>query len=149
VERIHQLALTLLEADDLADLLTALQDTLRNRFAAEEVAIVRFKGPMELLYATPARRVERDDAAIAHFANFIKSGKPHCGRLRPPQLEFLFGEHAAEIGSAALIPLGDHAELGMLAVASRSENQFSPTLGTVYLAHIGELVGCALAPRLG
>jgi hypothetical protein len=149
VERIHQLALTLMEADDLSDLLTALQDTLRSRFAAEEVAIVLFKGPAELLYATPARRVEHDDPALAHFTNFIKIGKPHCGRLRPPQLEFLFGERAGEIGSAALVPLGASAELGMLAVGSRSEDQFSPTLGTVYLAHIGELVSCALAPRLG
>lgn len=149
VERIHQLALLLMQADDLSDLLTSLQDMLRNRFAADEVAIVLLKGPTEALYATPARRLERDDAGLAHFATFLKTGKPHCGRLRPPQLEFLFGERAGEIGSAAVIPLGHLAEYGMLAVGSRSEDQFSPTLGTVYLAHIGELVATALAPRLG
>jgi uncharacterized protein YigA (DUF484 family) len=149
VERIHQLALMLMQADDVSDLLTGLQDTLRNRFAAEEVAIVLLKGPTELLYATPARRIERDDPGLAHFATFIKTGKPHCGRLRPPQLEFLFGERAGDVGSAAVIPLGPHAELGILAVGSKSEDQFSPTLGTVYLAHIGELVATALAPQLG
>jgi len=49
---------------------------------------------------------------------------------------------------SALIPLGSRAELGLLAIGARSEDQFAPTLGTVYLTHIGELVATALAPRL-
>lgn len=148
IERIHQLALNLMESTDLSELLTNLQDVLRARFMADEVAIVLFQGAGEALTGTPARRVERTDPPLEHFANFIKAGKPHCGRLRPPQLEFLFGDKAAAIGSCALIPLGPRAELGLLAIGARSEDQFAPTLGTVYLTHIGELVATALAPRL-
>lgn len=148
IERIHQLALTLMESSDLSELLTNLQDVLRSRFLADEVAIVLLQGDAESLAGTPARRVERDDPAIEQFANFIKANKPHCGRLRPPQLEFLFGMRAGDIGSSALIPLGPRAELGLLAIGARSEDQFAPTLGTVYLTHIGELVATALAPRL-
>lgn len=152
IERIHQLALNLMESSDLSELLTNLQDVLRSRFLADEVAIILFssegKGDGALSSASPARRIERSDPPLEHFANFIKAGKPHCGRLRPPQLEFLFGDKAAAIGSCALIPLGPRAELGLLAIGARSEDQFAPTLGTVYLTHIGELVATALAPRL-
>lgn len=152
IERIHQLALNLMESTDLSELLTNLQDVLRSRFTADEVAIVLFapvaNGPAAALAGSPARLVGRDEAPLEHFANFIKAGKPHCGRLRPPQLEFLFGDKAAAIGSCALIPLGPRAELGLLAIGARSEDQFAPTLGTVYLVHIGELVATALAPRL-
>jgi len=151
IERIHQLALNLMESADLSELLTNLQDVLRSRFMADEVAIVLFsstkKGDGAAL-ASPARHVERDAPPLEHFANFIKANKPHCGRLRPPQLEFLFGDKAGAIGSCALIPLGPRAELGLLAIGARSEDQFAPTLGTVYLTHIGELVATALAPRL-
>lgn len=148
IERIHQLALNLMESADLSELLTNLQDVLRSRFLADEVAIVLFEGKPEQLAGSPARAVARNDAALEHFTNFLKAGKPHCGRLRPPQLEFLFGAKAAEIGSCALMPLGARSELGLLAIGARSEDQFAPTLGTVYLTHIGELVATALAPRL-
>ena len=148
IEKIHQLALLLMETGDLSDLLTGLQDVLRSRFLADEVAIVLFEGAADALAGSPARRATRDDPALAHFANFMKAGKPHCGRLRPPQLEFLFGAKAGAIGSCALVALGPHAELGLLAVGARSEDQFAPTLGTIYLAHIGELVAAALKPLL-
>lgn len=151
IERIHQLALNLMESADLDELLNNLQDVLRSRFMADEVAIVLFAAegkPDAKAAASPARRVARDDPALEHFTNFIKASKPHCGRLRPPQLEFLFGARAGEIGSCALMPLGSRAELGLLAIGARSEDQFAPTLGTVYLTHIGELVATALAPRL-
>ena len=148
IEKIHQLAMMLMETDDLSDLLTGLQDVLRSRFLADEVAIVVFEGDAKALTGSPARRVARDDPALAHFANFIKAGKPHCGRLRPPQLEFLFGAKHGDVGSCALVPLGPRAELGLLAVGARSEDQFAPTLGTVYLVHIGDLVAAALKPLL-
>lgn len=144
VERIHQLALVLMESEDLIDLLAALQDSLRNRFGAEAVAICLFRGDAGSLQGGPARRIAADDPALAQFANFLKGGKPQCGRLRPAQLEFLFDGAAADVGSAALIPLGEHAELGFVAVGARSEDHFSPALGTVYLGHIGALVACAL-----
>lgn len=148
IEKIHQLAMMLMETADLSELLTGLQDVLRSRFLADEVAIVVFEGDPAALSGSPARRAQRDDPALAHFANFIKAGKPHCGRLRPPQLEFLFGAKAGDIGSCALVPLGPRAELGLLAVGARSEDQFAPTLGTVYLVHIGDLVAAALKPLL-
>jgi uncharacterized protein YigA (DUF484 family) len=148
VARGNDAALELMQAEELPELLADLQDVLRSRFLADEVAIVLFRGEAAQLEGSPARRLSADDPQLAQFANFIRNGRPHCGRLRPQQLELLFGARASEVGSCALIPLGPRAELGLLAVAARSEHQFAPTLGTVYLTHIGELVSAALEPLL-
>lgn len=147
VEKIHQLGVALLDAHDLNDVLTTVQDSLHSRFAADEVAICLFRGPGQALEGTPARRVLREDLE-PEFANFLKAARPQCGRLRPAQLEWLFGERAERIASAALIPLGRELGTGLIAVGSHSEDQFSPTLGTVYLARIGELFTAALEPHL-
>jgi len=148
IERIHHLALALLEGNTLADRLYALQEELRERFGADEVSVFLLSDDKQDLDAGPARWLTRGDSSIDQFAESLKSGKPHVGRLRPPQLEFLFGDQAERIASAALVPLGDKGVLGMLAVGSHEMERFSPTLGTAFLTRIGELVTAALTPLL-
>lgn len=148
IEKIHHLATAMLETGDLGEMLHALANSLRDRFGADAVAILLFAGDPRRLNTSPARRYMRDDAALEPLEHFLETGKPQCGRLRPNQLELLFGEQAGEIASAALIPLGTGASMGCLAVGSRNDAQFAPTLGTVYLERIGELVTAALTRRL-
>ena len=147
VEKIHQLSLAVIQADELHDFLTTLQDMMRNRFAADEVAICLFKGDAKEFESTPARRVEREQVA-QHFKSIMQDGKPLCGRLREAQSEFLFGERAGALGSVAIIPIGEKAECGLLAVGSESEDQFGPTLGTLYLKRMSELISSRLEPML-
>ena len=86
--------------------------------------------------------------ATRAFATFMATGKPRCGHLRDAQRDFLFGQDNSEVGSAALIPLGDHASLGLLAIGSRDHDHFSPVMGTEFLVRIGELVGAAMGAAL-
>ncbi len=145
IDRIHQLTLAIVDAIDLHDLLTSLQDKLRNRFNADFVAIFLFVGDDDTLQGSPAVRVDRDDPQLEHLQSILNDNKAVCGRLRPQQLDALFGDDAKEIGSTALVPLGQKAELGLFAIASRSEDQFGPNLGTSFLVRISEL----LSSRLG
>ncbi|MDX1443212.1 MAG: DUF484 family protein [Gammaproteobacteria bacterium] len=148
VERIHQLVLGIMDADDLPDLLHTLADRLRHRFGADAVTLLLFKGDRDAVEFGPVRRIERDDDTMDEFQNVLKNGQPVVGRLRPRQLEILFEEQAPRIGSAALIPLGERAELGMMAIAAQSEDQFGPTLGTTFLVRIGDILATALKHRL-
>lgn len=147
VERIHQLMLSLIDASDLADLLHNMQDRLRHRFGADAVTLLLFRGNPKQVEFGPARRVERSDMEN-EFQQVFTSGKPVVGRLRPRQLEILFEEEAARIGSGALIPLGSNASIGLLAVGAHSEDQFGPTLGTTFLGRIGELLSASLRHHL-
>lgn len=148
IERIHRLALALLEGANLPDRLYALQEELRERFGADEVSLfLMHAGPCDL-DAGPARWLSPDDPSLEQFRDLLKKGKPHVGRLRSPQLEFLFGDQAERIASAALVPLGDKGSLGLLAVGSHDLERFSPTLGTAFLTRISELVTAAVHPLM-
>jgi hypothetical protein len=148
IERIHHLALSLLEGAALPERLYALQEELRERFDADEVSLFLLHPKDRSEDAGPARWLKPTDAGLDQFRELLKAGKPHVGRLRPPQLEFLFGEQAERIASIALVPLGEHGELGLLAVGSHEADRFGPTLGTAFLTRIGELVTAALRPLL-
>ena len=148
IERIHRLALALLEGATLPDRLYALQEELRERFGADEVSLFLVHAGDPRADAGPARWLKPGDAGLEQFHEIMKSGKSHVGRLRPPQLEFLFGEQSEHIASSALVPLGDTGDLGLLAVGSRDADRFSPTLGTAFLSRISELVTAAVRPLL-
>lgn len=148
VERIHQLVLVLMEADDLPDLLHGLADRLRHRFGADAIRLILFKGDADKVEFGPAIRMDRDAPEVAEFQNLLRNGQPVVGRLRPRQLEILFAENAPRIGSAALIPIGDRAEIGLLGIGSQSEDQFGPTLGTTFLVRIGDVLTTALRRHL-
>lgn len=148
IERIHRLALALLEGAALPDRLYALQEELRERFGADEVSLFLVHADEQKADAGPARWLKPHDAGLEQFHDIMKSGKSHVGRLRPPQLEFLFGGQAEHIASSALVPLGDKGDLGLLAVGSRDADRFSPTLGTAFLTRISELVTAAVRPLM-
>jgi hypothetical protein len=67
-----------------------------------------------------------------------------CGRLKKEQLESLFGTQAAELASAAVIPLQARGVIGILAIGSRSASRFHPGKGTELLVRLGDIVSCRL-----
>ena len=71
-----------------------------------------------------------------------------CGRLRPRQQVFLFGEGGVGIKSAVLIPLYEAREIGVLALGSENESRFYPGMGTLFINQLGDLVARALARYL-
>lgn len=138
--QMHQMTLDLLRADSLPPLLDALEDHLRNEFAADAVAL-RLTGLGEAQQReTGAVLLVIDDAAKQLFPGALCDGKPQCGRLKQQQLQFLFGSAARNIESAVVIPLGDRGSDGLLAIGSRRVDRFHPCMGTLFLTHLGELL---------
>jgi hypothetical protein len=138
--RIHQMTVDLLQASSLLALLDTLEDHLRNEFKADAFAL-RLVGLGETLQReTGVEALLIDAGSKALFPTSLCDGKPQCGRLKRQQLEFLFGDQARDIESAAVIPLGDHGRDGLLAIGSREINRFNPCMGTLFLSHLGELL---------
>lgn len=149
-DKVHRLAMSLICSDDTAGVIESVEAVLREDFGANDTVVVLFHNPSDIIQASDTRflrRVERQSTALKSFATFIEQAKPRCGRARDAQLEFLFPEHAMEIGSIALIPLGTRADIGMLAIGSRDADRFHPGMSTDFLERIGELVSKALATR--
>ena len=144
----HRLAINLLGARDLEDVISIVLDELGNELEAD-FAIVRLLSDDEgRLKDRPDLFIESTTDAIKSFSMMLDNRQPMCGRCTEEQNAFLFGDDAAQVGSAAVIPLVAGAKLGLLALGGKDENRFSIAMGTEFLGQIGELVSAALAVHL-
>ena len=89
-----------------------------------------------------------DDANLKSFESLFASGKPRCGQARDSQREFLFAADAPDIGSVALVPLGEHGSLGLLALGSTERDRFHPGMSTEFLARLADLIADAVTPAM-
>jgi len=147
-ERMHQLTLGLIKVSTLEALLDTLRENLLGEFKADTV-IMRLAGMTEA--QTRECGVDYYDPAAAelqHFEAFLKTSRPQCGRFKREQMQYLFGDQAQAIESAALIPLGHHCKVGMMAIGSQEASRFHPGMGTLFLTHLGELMELLLTEHL-
>lgn len=143
---LHQLALALLRADNLDSVLATARELLCDEFQADLVVVrlIDRDGTAQAPYA-----VSRDDPGLDEMEAMFTSRRPLCGRLRREQLDWLFGEDAVTVASAVVIPLLDTEPLGLLALGSRAPDRFHPSMGTLFLGYLGELLAGAVSVKLG
>jgi uncharacterized protein YigA (DUF484 family) len=139
-ERMHRLTLDLLKSGSLMELLDTLQDHLRTEFKADAITVLLPDLEESQRRETGAENLVIDEALKSLFPIPFSEGKPQCGRLKQEQVDFLFRDQAAAIESTAVVPLGDRAQTGLLAIGSREVNRFNPCMGTLFLSHLGELL---------
>ena len=145
--KIHQLAVRLLATTNLTSTLKFIEESLRTDIDADQSILVLFGKPEDYEHVDVGRfflPVPRDDDALKAFHTFLKSDSPRCGQVRDAQRDFLFGKETDEVGSAALVPLGNKSELGFLAIGSVDADRFHPGMSIDFLTRLGELVAAAL-----
>lgn len=149
--KIHRLASRLVRAGDTSSVMEAIEASLREDFGASEwLLLVASEGDSELskLSSRHLRIVRPGAAELKMFETLFESGRPRCGQIRDSQRDYLFGAGTIEIGSAALVPLGDKAGkqsgAALLAIGSPDAERFHPTMSTEFLARIGDLVNEAI-----
>ncbi len=146
--KIHRLACRLVRADDASGVMDALEASLREDFGASEwLLLVSADGESQLskLNSRHLRIVRIGAPELKMFETLFESGRPRCGQIRDSQRDYLFGAGTVEIGSAALVPLGNKssskaAGAAVLAIGSPDAERFHPTMSTEFLARIGDLV---------
>ena len=147
-ERMHQLTLGLVSSSTLEALMDTLREHLQGEFSADTVT-VRLAGiPEARARECAVDQFSSDDPQLEHFESFYKTCRPQCGRFKPEQLEYVFGDQAQAVESAALIPLGKKGQIGLLAIGSQESNRFHPGMGTLFLSHLGELLELLLVQYL-
>ena len=144
-ERIHLLTRRLLAAQSRAAAIAAIEASLREDFDAFNAVLVLVAPSAELPTQRFVKAVAADDVNLKSFDSLFASGKPRCGQTRDTQREFLFGAEAADMGSIALIPLGEKGALGLLALGSHDRDRFHPGMSTEFLGRVGDLIADALA----
>lgn len=145
--KIHKLCLQLLAADDLNATVAAIEEAMRSGFGADQAVLVLFGNPGDFDDVSAGRffrAVPREDEALGPFATFLKGSGPRCGQVRDAQRNFLFKGDAEDVGSVALLPLGDKTSIGFLAIGSVDANRFQPGMSIDFLIRVGELISGAL-----
>ncbi len=151
-DKVHVMATALMAAGTRAHVVEIAEELLRGSFNADHSVLVLFEwgaGEFDELtrHGRFLRTVERADNRLSPFKTFLDSGEPRCGRIRDTQREFLFADDADDIGSAALVPLGENAAAGFLAIGSSDADYFNPGMSMDFLSRLGDLLGCALTVR--
>ncbi len=144
-ERMHQLTLELISTTSLVQLLDTLRDNLLGEFKADTVNLRVTGIPDSLARECGVDSFDPEAPEFEHFESFLKSSRPQCGRFKAAQLGYLFGDQSEAIESAALVPLGQKCAFGVLAIGSQNASHFHPGMGTLFLTHLGELLGMLLA----
>ena len=144
-EKLHRFTRRLLHAHTRAEAVTQIEASLREDFEAVDCVLVLLGEHADLAPQRFLRTVRREDPGLKSFETLFASGKPRCGQARDTQREFLFGQHGAQIGSVALVPLMQKsAPQGVLALGSTDRDRFHPGMSTEFLGRMADLIGDAL-----
>ena len=149
-ERMHRLTRRLLRARDFNAVIAGLETSLREDFGASRWVVLLTDPALATLGATSSahlRVVPRGSPELKIFETFFESARPRSGQIRDTQREYLFGADGNQVGSTVMIPLGERAGLGLLAIASHDTERYLPTMSTDFLVRIGEIVSEAIVAR--
>lgn len=137
--QLHTFSSELLKARNLPDIVAVTQDKVREIFQTDFVALCLLKE-----IADETERIHCDKL----FKDIFTGDTPVCGHIRPDQIRFLFQGNAVEVASAAVVPLRTTDPIGLLGLASRDAQRFSPGMGHLFLSHLGDQICSALAAHV-
>ncbi len=144
----HGLALNLLAAHDLNDVVSTVLDALSNELSADYAVIKLFTDDKDRIEQSSGLFVDSSDEALTAFKTMLEQKNTVCGKAITEQKAFLFEENADNIKSVAVIPLVAGANLGLIGLGANNVDRFKPSMGTDFLSQIGDLISASLAIQL-
>lgn len=141
-EKVHRLSVALAGARDFPALAHALYFHLREDFSVPHV-VLRVWGKSVPVDFPEAEAVSEEQR---HQAESMAT--PQCGAAAGNPFVSWFGDATEHVRSVALVPLGQTAVFGLLALGSEDPQRFFPEMGTLYLRRIGELCAAGVTARL-
>ncbi len=128
-----EMTVALIYARSKQELVDTLKDKMINDFALDACQIWLFDPNGTLNHVNYSDCLTVQQLSDQKFI----TQEPVCGRVTDSTVQLFDGEKS--IQSYALIPLGDGAELGVIALGSRDANLFTADLGTLFLRLIGDV----------
>ena len=138
-QRFHCLALELMDTGQLHDVLAMVQDQVQTFFYTDFVCFRFLPDISETGNTLDGLYLNADNGIVERISPWIDARKPICGQHDDDTNRDLFGPDL-QIASSAFIPLYHTRNLGLLCLGSVSAERFGPSMGTIFLQHLGELV---------
>jgi len=134
----RRLTLELLSATSLANLIEKLYDSLGMDFRLEFYSLT-FLDDAASSEGTLANHIAREQLH-GQVARAVDSGQPVIGPLRADEMGLLFGASGEQVGSAAVLAIGRDKPRAILAVGDSDINYYQSDMGTLFIAHIGDML---------
>ena len=144
--RMHQLALTLIDADNPKDIFSTMYDNLKKNFHADRVIVRLFANPAFIDSFPTDEFVGKESIEESLFKRIIEKREPLSGKMKHQQQVFLFGDDGDDIASSVMIPLHGVGWGGILAIGSFDAERFQPGMGIELLANLGEILSFIIKP---
>ena len=144
--RMHQLALTLIDADDPKDIFSTMYDNLKKNFHADRAIVRLFANPAFIDSFPTDEFVGKESIEESLFKRIIEKREPLSGKMKHQQQVFLFGDDGDDIASSVMIPLQGVGWGGILAIGSFDAERFQPGMGIELLANLGEILSFIIKP---
>jgi uncharacterized protein YigA (DUF484 family) len=145
-DKTKRLVLGLLEGLDMGDIIDALHYSFDKDFNIHFTSVIFF-GNEEKIPSSQARIVSIAEAR-EHLGPLLKNSRAVCGTLGAKEMQFIFGEHADEIGSVATVPLIHGSVFGLLSIGNRDPQYYRSSMGTLFLSYIAEVLNRLLPKYL-
>lgn len=145
-KRMHQLSLTLMDAEDPVDIFNTLYNSLKKNFHADKVSVRLFANPAFLDVDPTVEFAGADCSDSSLFKSIIDERVPLVGRMKEQQRVFMFGDEGDGIASSVIVPLHGKNWGGVIAIGSFDAERFQPGMGVELLANLGEILSFILNP---
>jgi len=129
-----ELTVALIDARSEQELIDSLQEKMTKGFGLDACRIWLFDPNGTLNHVNYSDRYTIQQLSDQKFI----TAEPACGRVTDSSVQIFDGEKSIE--SYALIPLGEGAEAGVIALGSKDANLFTADLGTLFLRLIGDVM---------
>lgn len=144
----HRLAVNLLAAHDLDDVISTVLDILSNELAADHAVIKLFSHDKARIEDSAGLFDDEDNPALKAFKTMLEQKNTVCGKSTAEQKLYLFEDLADSIQSVAIIPLVAGSNLGLIGLGANDAQRFSTAMGTDFLSQVGDLISASLAVHL-
>jgi len=138
-EKTRDLILKLLDAQGLESIVHTLLHGLRHGFGIPYTSLLIYGESTQRQIADGARVVTLNEAR-QQLHHFIDSDRAICGHLSSSQQQFIFADRTPSIHSTAVMPLHRNSPVGLLAIGHQDINYFQPSMDTLFLSHIGDVL---------
>ena len=145
-DKSKRLVLSLLEGQDMGDIIDALHYSFDKDFNIHFTSVILFGNP-DKVPSSQARIVSIAEAREC-IGPLLKNSRAVCGTLGAKEMEFIFAEQAAEIGSIATVPLVHGSVFGLLSIGNRDPQYYRSSMGTLFLSYIAEVLNRLLPKYL-
>lgn len=146
-QRFHRLTLALIRTDQLDDILSIVENQVQTFFHTDYVSFHFLPSATNHKPELSAYALQQGNPMMETMLPWLKSRQIICGQQDKPVNHGLFGD-TVNIASSAIIPLFQTDDFGLLCLGSANEARFNPSMGTLFLEQLGELVSIRVQDAL-